>query len=104
VPALTRVGVAGLLACAACAGGAAGCKTKATTSQCDQLLDRYATLVVTEKYGDASAEQIREEQQREKKAARGDDSFKNCSSEVSLAEFECAMRAPTADAFEKCLE
>jgi len=31
--------------------------------------------------------------QREKSEARGDDAFKNCSSEVSQAEFECAMRA-----------
>ena len=42
--------------------------------------------------------------EREKSEARGDDAFKNCSSEVSRAEFDCAMQAPTADAFEKCLE
>lgn len=81
-----------------------GCKAKASATQCDQLLDRYATLVVTEKFADASAAQIQKEQQREKEAAHGDDSFKNCSSEVSQAEFECAMRAQTADALEKCLE
>jgi hypothetical protein len=81
-----------------------GCKAKANASQCDQLLDRYATLVVTEEMVDASPVEIHAEQQREKGEARGDDAFKNCSSEVSQAEFECAMRAPTADAFEKCLE
>ena len=80
------------------------CKAKASTTQCDQLIDRYATLVVTEKLADASAAQIATEQAREKSAARGDDAFKNCSSEVSQAEFECAMRAATPDAFEKCLE
>jgi hypothetical protein len=93
--------LAALLACAALAGG---CKAKASVSQCDQLLDRYATLVVTEKFVDASPAQIQTEQDREKRAARGDDSFKNCSSEVSQAELECAMRAATADALEKCLE
>ena len=80
------------------------CKTKASASQCDQLIDRYATLVVTEKFADASPAQIQTEQGREKSAARGDDAFKNCSSEVSQAEFECAMRAATPDTFEKCLE
>jgi hypothetical protein len=90
-----------LLACAASTGG---CKAKATASQCDQLLDRYATLVVTEKFPDASGADIQKEQQHEKSEARGDDSFKNCSSEVSQAEFECAMRAATPDTFEKCLE
>jgi hypothetical protein len=93
--------VAALVGLAVCAGG---CKAKASASQCDQLLERYATLVVTEKHDDASAAQIHDEQQREKSEARSDDAFKNCSSEVSQAEFECALRAPTADAFEKCLE
>jgi hypothetical protein len=93
-----------VVALAACVAMLGACKTKASASQCDQLIDRYATLVVTEKFADASAAQIQTEQTREKSAARGDDAFKNCSSEVSQAEFECAMRAPTPDAFEKCLE
>jgi hypothetical protein len=82
----------------------AACKPKASATQCDQLIDRYAVLVVTEKLPDASPAQIEAEQQRERSEARGDDSFKNCSSEVSQAEFACAMRAQTVDAFEKCLE
>jgi hypothetical protein len=92
------------LAVLAGATNVGACKAKASASQCDQLIDRYATLVVTEKLADASAEQIQAEQAREKSAARGDDAFKNCSSEVSQAEFACAMRAPNPDAFEKCLE
>jgi hypothetical protein len=83
---------------------AVGCKPKATGAQCDQLLDRYAQLVVTEHFPDASVEQIKAEREREKSEARGDDAFKNCSSEVSQAELECAMHATTADAVEKCLE
>ena len=81
-----------------------GCKAKASATQCDQLLDRFALLVVTERTADASADQIKAEREREKSEARGDDAFKNCSSEVSQAEFECAMKAPNADALEKCLE
>jgi hypothetical protein len=83
---------------------AAGCRAKASAAQCDQLLERYASLVVREKLPDASATEIASEQQREKGEARGDDAIKNCSSEVSQAEFECAMHAPSADAVEKCLE
>ena len=82
----------------------AGCKPKASATQCDQLLERYAELVVTEHFADAGAEQIKTEREREKSEARGDDAFKNCSSEVSQTEFDCAMRAPSADAVEKCLE
>jgi hypothetical protein len=80
------------------------CRPKASATQCEQLVDRYAQLVVTEKFPDASAAQIGSERDREKREARGDDAFKNCSSEVSQTEFACAMRAPNADAFEKCLE
>lgn len=80
------------------------CKPKITTAQCDALVDRYAKLVVTEKLPDAGAATIKAEQDRERSEARGDDSFKNCTSEVDRGEFDCAMRAPTADALEKCLE
>ena len=59
---------------------AAGCKPKATGAQCDQLLDRYAQLVVTEHFADAGPDQIKAEREREKSEARGDDAFKNCSS------------------------
>lgn len=80
------------------------CKPKVTSRECETLLARYARLVVTETYPDASADRVSVEEQRERREARGDDAFKNCSSEVSRAEFNCAMRAETADALEKCLE
>ena len=93
--------VAALLGIALCAGG---CKAKASASQCDQLLDRYATLVVTEKHGDASAAQIHEERQRGEERSTRRRRVQDYSSEVSQAELECALHAATADAFEKCLE
>ena len=91
-----------VLVCACVAG--AGCRPKASSAECDQLLDRYAQLVVTEQFPDASAEQVMAERDRERKEARADDAFKNCSSEVGRAELDCAMRAQSANAFEKCLE
>jgi hypothetical protein len=107
VPSLNRVAgrscaVAAIAALAL--ASPAGCKPKASGAQCDQLLDRYAELVVTERFADAGTEQIKAEREREKSEARGDDAFKNCSSEVSRTELDCAMRAPSADALEKCLE
>jgi hypothetical protein len=83
---------------------ASGCKPKVSRGQCDAMLERYAQLVVTERFPDASAETIKAEQVRERDEARGDDNFKNCTSEVSAREYDCAMAAKTADAFEKCLE
>jgi len=80
------------------------CRPKATPTECEALIERYATLVVRETYPDAGADHIKAEQEREKSEAHGDDAFKNCSSEVSHVELECAMRAPTVATFEKCLE
>jgi hypothetical protein len=109
VPALSRavrtLGIAtGCGVIGAVLASSAGCKPKASGAQCDQLLERYAQLVVMERFADASADQIKTEREREKSEARGDDAFKNCSSEVSQPELECAMQAPSADALEKCLE
>jgi len=85
-------------------GAGVACRPHPSPSQCDQLIERYALLVVTAKFPDASAEQIQSERDREKIEARGDDAFKSCSSQVSPPEYDCAMAAATADAFEKCLE
>jgi hypothetical protein len=101
MPALIRTA---LLAACVTVAMLPACKPKITSAQCDTLVDRYAQLVVTEKLPDAGAETIKAEQERERGEARGDDSFKNCTSEVSRAEFDCAMHAATADAIEKCLE
>ena len=101
MPALIR---SMLVVAAATFAALPSCKPKITSAQCDALVDRYAQLVVTEKLPDAGNETIKAEQERERGEARGDDAFKNCTSEVSRAEFDCAMRAATADALEKCLE
>jgi hypothetical protein len=102
VPALkAALAAAGVLALAA---AAPACKAKASSAQCEQLLDRYASLRVSEKVPPVAGAERPAEEQREKAEARGDDAFKNCTSEVSQAELDCAMRAATVSAFEKCLE
>lgn len=83
---------------------AAGCKTKATNAQCDALLDRYAALKTAEQFPDASADVVTKETQRERNEARGDDAFVHCTTEVTEADFACAMKAATSAAIEKCLE
>ncbi len=84
--------------------GASGCKKKVTQAQCEELLDRYAMLVVRAKLKDAPPELLKTEQARERDEARNDDDFKNCTAELSTEDYACAMKAETADAVEKCLE
>lgn len=99
MPTLTR---AVLLALVALFLG--GCKHRIAQPECDAMLNHYAELVVRERMPDASAETLAEEQTREKSEARGDDAFKNCTAEVERRDYDCAMRAATPDALEKCLE
>ena len=81
-----------------------GCKKKVTPAQCEAIVDRYAELVVKEKMPDASAETIAAERTREKSEAHGDEVFKNCAAEVDPGDYDCAMKAATPEALEKCLE
>jgi hypothetical protein len=85
-------------------GAQGGCKKKVTQPQCDEIVDRFAMLVVTEKLKDAAPEQIKAEQARERDEAKSDDDFKNCTSELSTEDYTCAMNAKTSDALMKCLE
>jgi hypothetical protein len=80
------------------------CKKKITQEDCDRLVDRFASLVVKERTHDASPEQIKAEQDRERQEARGDEAFRNCTSEVEAPDYACAMKTETSDAFLKCLE
>lgn len=83
---------------------ASSCKKKIAQPDCEKLIDRYATLVVTERDRDASAGHVQSEQAAFRDEAKGDENFQSCVTKITRAEFDCAMAASTADAFEKCLE
>lgn len=82
----------------------AACRKKVTAKQCDELLDRFAELVVKERFPDAGPEQVAAERARERQEAKAADELKNCTSEVQANEHECAMKAQTSEALIKCLE
>ena len=84
--------------------GASGCRKKASAKECDAMLDRFAELVVKERFADAGAGEVANERLRERKEAQGDDAFKNCTSEVQSGELACAMKAETSEKLIKCLE
>ncbi|MBX3198619.1 MAG: hypothetical protein KF894_10835 [Labilithrix sp.] len=94
--------VASLALAFACSLG--GCKKKISQSQCEQLVDHFAELVVRERYTDAGPEAIAAERLRERQEAKNADEFKNCTTAVQANEHECAMKAESSDALIKCLE
>jgi len=81
-----------------------GCSKKVSQPECDQLVEHYASLVVRENNPDASPEVVKAEQERERREAKGDDGFKNCTTEVQRSEFGCAMRSTTSEGVLRCLE
>lgn len=97
-----RLGVVAGALIATC--GLLGCRKKASSQQCEELLDRYADLVAKERFADAGVAEMAAERARERIEAKGDDAFKNCTSEVQVGELACAMRADSSQALLKCLE
>jgi hypothetical protein len=104
MPALTRLALLGAGTLVLIVLGGPGCKKKATQPQCDELLDRFAELVVKERFPDAGAAEVEKERARERNEAKADQAFKNCTSEVQAAEHACAMKAATSEALIKCLD
>jgi hypothetical protein len=80
------------------------CKERVTQAQCDELLDRFAALVVKERMPAATPEAVRAEQVREREDSARADAFKNCTTELRVAEYRCAVAAQTSDALLQCLE
>lgn len=101
-----RIGITLLLLVASFAtiGVTTSCRKKVSQQQCDELLDRFSELVVKERMPDAGADALAAERIRERSEAKSDDAFKNCTSEVQLAEHACAMKAASSEALIKCLE
>jgi hypothetical protein len=83
---------------------ASGCKKKATPTECDALLDRFAVLAAQESVPDASLDEVRAAQKEAHDEASNDEDFRACAGRVTHDEMACAMAAPTADAFERCLQ
>lgn len=94
MPSLKRLALAGALV------AAFGCRRVATRAQCGAIVDRYVELAARE----ADAGDAAEVKKRVREAAEADEDFRSCATHVEAPQVECAMRAQTTDAIEKCLE
>ena len=92
-----------LVASLASLGAMTSCKRKVSEKQCDELLDRFAEMVVKERFPDAGPEVVAAERLRERGEAKGDE-LRNCTSEVQADEHSCAMQAKSSEAIIKCIE
>jgi hypothetical protein len=73
----------------------AACSKESPRARCDRMLSRYAKLVAAE--GAADPGPIRA-------VLTSDEGLRRCEVDYTEARYACAMAAPSADAFEQCLE
>ncbi len=78
----------------------ASCSRHPTEPECDAMLDRYLELTEEEQRPAARTERI-----AERRASLAYlDAERRCLREVSNAELACAMKAPSANDWEACIE
>jgi hypothetical protein len=87
-----------------------GCSKKTTPEECDAILDRYLDLSMAPdpELSRMPPQQVESVISAKKAQRRSDSSFQQararCQAEVSRAELECAMTAPTANDWEACID
>jgi hypothetical protein len=86
------------------------CNGKATREQCTEMLDRYLDMTIA---GDpalvdlppAEARAAREMKKALRKAEPSYARVENqCESEISKSEYRCAMKAPTPETWQACID
>jgi hypothetical protein len=90
-----------LLAAALAIGG---CGRRATSAECDALLDRYVELLVRQEDPGAKESEIAQAKSAARAKAAVNPAFLRCTREVRQKDVACALAAPNADELEKCME
>lgn len=87
-----------------------GCNGKATPADCTEMLDKYIDMVIA---GDPELAQLppneaRAAREMKKAVRKADPSYRRveqqCESEISRSEYRCAMKAPTPETWQACID
>jgi hypothetical protein len=90
-------------AIASAASLAVACSQPLSADECNQLLTHYTELLARSEHKDISDDDVLRMEREARAKAAADREFARCSTKVSRAQFECAMKAPTVDDVERCL-
>jgi hypothetical protein len=83
----------------------AACNREGPRARCHKMLDRYATLLTAEGVPGQAVGHVSERDTAALRAAlTSEEGLQKCEAELDDARYTCAMAAPTADAYERCLE
>ena len=88
----------------------AGCSKKPSSTECEAMLDRYLDLSMTPNpaLSRMPPQQVESVISAQKTERKGDSAYlqarARCEAELSRSEMECAMKAPTANDWEACID
>jgi len=84
---------------------APACSKPLSDSECERLLDHYTEHLLRNEKPDVTFEMIHQKQAEARALAKSDATFEfhSCADDVTRAQYECAIIAPSIDAIEKCL-
>ena len=102
LPVFAMVGIAPLAALA--------CNGKIARAECTEMLDRYIDMTVAGEPGlaDLSAAEARAARDMKKALRKGDSSYvrvqEQCEAEITRREYRCAMKAPSPETWQACID
>jgi hypothetical protein len=88
----------------------AACNGKVTPAECTQMLDKYLDMVIAgdPALADLSPEQALAAREMKKALRKGEPSYRRvaeqCESSVTKREHRCAMKAPTPETWQACID
>jgi hypothetical protein len=88
----------------------AACNGKATRVECNEMLDKYLDMIVAGEPGlaDLSPTEARAAREMKKAIRKSEPSYarveNQCESEISKSEYRCAMKAPTPETWQACID
>ena len=86
------------------------CNGKVTREQCGEMLDKYLdmTLAADPGLSDLSASEARAAREMKKALRKTEPSYarveRQCESEITKSEYRCAMKAPTPETWQACID
>lgn len=89
---------------------ALGCNGKATKEQCAEMLDKYLDMTIAGEpsLADLSPAEARAAREMKKALRKNEPSYarvaNQCETEITKAEYRCAMKAPSPETWQACID
>lgn len=89
---------------------ATACNGKATPGQCTEMLDKYLDMTIAGDPGlvDLPPAEARAAREMKKALSKAEPTYarveNQCEAEISKSEYRCAMKAPTLETWQACID